>query len=41
MNKETEKLNGRKNTSIELFEHGTLSKNELANRVKNLNEEIE
>lgn len=39
--KEIDKLNNKKNTSIELFEDGILSKNELADRVKKLNEEIE
>ena len=41
VNKEIDKLNGKKNSSIELFEDGILTKNELAERVKKLNEEID
>jgi site-specific DNA recombinase len=41
VNKEIDKLNSKKNSSIELFEDGILAKNELADRVKKLNEEIE
>ena len=41
VNKEIDKLNGKKNSSIELFEDGVLTKNELAERVKKLNEEID
>ena len=41
VNKEIDKLNGKKNSSIELFEDGILTKNELADRVKKLNEEID
>lgn len=41
VNKEIDKLNGKKNSSIELFEDGILIKRELADRVKKLNEEID
>ncbi|MFR1077432.1 MAG: hypothetical protein ACLSEL_13010, partial [Romboutsia timonensis] len=41
VNKEIDKLNGKKSSSIELFEDGILTKNELAERVKKLNEEID
>lgn len=41
VNKEIDKLNSKKNSSIELFEDGILTKSELADRVKKLNEEID
>ena len=41
INKEIEKLTSKKNKNIELFEDGILTKNELAERVKKLNEEID
>lgn len=41
VNKEIDKLNCKKNSSIELFEDGILTKNELSERVKKLNEEID
>ena len=41
VNKEIDKLNGKKNSSIELFEDGILTKSELSERVKKLNEEID
>ncbi len=41
VNKEIDKLKNKKNTSIELFEDGILTKNELSERVNKLNEEIE
>ena len=41
VNKETDKLNCKKNSSIELFEDGILTKSELSERVKKLNEEID
>ncbi len=41
VNKEIDKLNGKKNSSMELFEDGILTKNELAEGVKKLNEEID
>ncbi|HBF5455626.1 TPA: recombinase zinc beta ribbon domain-containing protein [Clostridioides difficile] len=41
VNKEIDKLNGKKNSNIELFEDGILTKSELAERVKKLNEEID
>lgn len=41
VNKEIDKLNGKKNTRIELFEDGILTKSELADRVKKLNEDID
>ncbi len=41
VNKEIDKLNSKKNFSIELFEDGILTKSELADRVKKLNEEID
>ena len=41
VNNEIDRLNSKKYSSIELFEDGILAKNELADRVKKLNEEIE
>ncbi len=41
VNKEIDNLNSKKNSSIELFEDGILTKSELAERVKKLNEEID
>lgn len=41
VNKEIDKLNRKKNSIIEFFEDGILTKNELAERVKKLNEEID
>ena len=41
VNKEIDKLNGKKNSSIELFEDGILTKSELSERVKKLNEEMD
>ena len=41
VNKEIDKLNSKKNSSIELFEDRTLIKIELKERVKKLNEEID
>lgn len=41
VNDEIDRLNSKKYSSIELFEDGILAKNELADRVKKLNEEIE
>lgn len=41
VNKEIDRLSGKKNSSIELFEDGILTKSELAERIKKLNEEID
>lgn len=41
VNKEIDKLNNKKNKSIELFEDGILIKDELAKRVSIINEDIE
>lgn len=41
VNKEIDKLNSKKNSSIELFEDGIVTKTELAERLKKLNEEID
>ncbi len=41
VNKEIDRLSSKKSSSIELFEDGILSKSELAERVKKLNEEID
>lgn len=41
VNKEIDNLNSKKNSSIEIFEDGILTKSELAERVKKLNEEID
>ncbi|GAA0102306.1 hypothetical protein UT300012_30210 [Paraclostridium bifermentans] len=41
INKEIDKLNSKKNSSIELFEDGILAKTELVERVKKLNEDID
>lgn len=41
VNKEIDELNWKKNCSIEIFEYGILTKRELAERVKKLNEEID
>lgn len=41
VNKEIDRLSSKKNSSIELFEDGILTKSELAERIKKLNEEID
>ncbi len=41
VSKEIDRLSSKKNSSIELFEDGILTKNELAERIKKLNEEID
>lgn len=41
VNKEIDRLSSKKNSSIELFEDGILTKNELSQRIKKLNEEID
>ena len=41
VNKEIDRLSCKKNTSIELFDDGILTKSELAERIKKLNEEID
>ena len=41
VNKEIDKLNGKKNSSIELFEDGILDKSELSPRIKVINDDIE
>lgn len=41
VSKEIDRLSSKKNSSIELFEDGILSKSELAERAKKLNEEID
>lgn len=41
VSKEIDRLSSKKNSSIELFEDGILTKSELAERIKKLNEEID
>ena len=41
VSKEIDRLSSKKNSSIELFEDGILTKNELSQRIKKLNEEID
>lgn len=41
INKEIEKITGKKNKNIELFEDGILDKSELSTRIKAINDDID